>query len=229
MHLLIVEDETELRERIGEHLRKAGYAVDSAADGRTGEYYGFEHPIDIAIVDLGLPDTGPSGLELIQRWRNAGKTFRIIVLTARDSWQHVVEGLEAGADDYMTKPFAMEELLARLRVQERNISPNRWAQDILQNGPIALDMRSQRVTVGGEPVELTAMQFKLLKALMLHTDQVLSQQNLIEHLYEDDEQPFSNVVAVQMKKLRQKIDPNNTLSPIETVPGRGYRFRRLEP
>ena len=228
MHLLSVEDETELRDRICERLRKAGYAVDSAADGRVGEYYGNEHPIDIAIVDLGLPDAGPSGLELIRRWRGAGRTFRILVLTARDSWQSVVEGLEAGADDYMTKPFAMEELLARLRVQERNIGSQRWTDNVLRSGPIALDTRSQRVTLNGEPVPVTTMQYRLLKALLLRVGEVLSQLELIEQLYEDDGQPLSNVLAVQIRQLRKKIDPNGTLQPIETVSGRGYRFRDLD-
>lgn len=228
MHLLIVEDESELRERISDRLRKAGYAVDSAADGRIGEYYGKEHPIDIAVVDLGLPDTGPSGLELIQRWRAAGKTFRIIVLTARDSWQSVVEGLEAGADDYMTKPFAMQELLARVRVQERNIGSKRWADNILRSGPVKLDIRSQHVSVHDEPIELTTMQYRLLKTLLLRVGEVISQLELIERMYEDDEQPLSNVLAVQIRQLRLKLDPDSAIKPIETVSGRGYRFRDLD-
>lgn len=228
MRVLIVEDECELRERIAARLRAQGYTVDAAGDGRVGEHIGNDYPIDIAVVDLGLPDTGPSGLELIRRWRQAGRAFRIVVLTARDNWQDVVEGLEAGADDYMSKPFAMEELLARLRVQERNLSPARWVQNTLRNGPLELDMRTQRVALNAEPVQLTTMQYKLLKALMLRAEEVLSQRELIERLYEDDEQPFSNVVAVQIKKLRQKLDPDGTLKPIETVSGRGYRLRKLD-
>ena len=229
MRVLIVEDETELRTQLSRKLRAVGYTVDVAEDGRIGAHIGQDYPIDIAIVDLGLPDTGPSGLELIQRWRAAGKTFRILVLTARDSWQHVVEGLEAGADDYMTKPFAMEELLARVRVQERNIGAKRWTDNTLRSGPVMLDMRSQRVTVDGAPVELTTMQYRLLKALLLRLGEVLSQRELIEQLYEDDEQPLSNVVPVQVRQLRQKLDPEGVMNPIETVAGRGYRFRALDP
>lgn len=228
MRILIVEDEIELLQQLARQLRAQGYTIDSAADGRIGEYYGKEYPIDMAIVDLGLPESGPSGLELIQRWRSAEKNFRIIILTARDSWQSVVAGLEAGADDYLSKPFAMQELLARIRVQERNLGSRRWTANILRSGSISLDTRSQRVTVNDEPVSLTTMQYRLLKALLLRVGEVISQLELIEQLYEDDEQPLSNVVAVQIRQLRQKLDSNGTINPIETVSGRGYRFRDLD-
>lgn len=228
MRLLIVEDEIELRNRLADRLRAAGYTVDAAEDGRIGAHLGLDYPIDIAIVDLGLPDTGPSGLELIRRWREAARTLRILVLTARDGWQNVVDALEAGADDYMTKPFAMEELLARLRVQERNLGARRWTDNVLRSGPVALDMRSQRLTVDGAPVDLTTMQYRLLKTLLLRLGEVLSQRELIEQLYEDDDQPLSNVLSVQIRQLRRKLDPDGLLNPIETLSGRGYRFRELD-
>ena len=140
----------------------------------------------------------------------------------------MVEGLETGADDYMSKPFVMEELLARLRVQERNTGSKRWADNTLRNGPILLDMRSQRVALDDVPVALTTMQYRLLKALLLRVGDVLSQRELIEQLYDDDEQPLSNVVTVQIRQLRQKLDPEGVLKPIETVSGRGYRLKDLK-
>jgi two-component system response regulator PhoP len=152
MRILIIEDEAALLERVTAQLREQGYAVDSAADGRTGLYLGQEYPLDAAVVDLGLPDL--SGIEVIRRWRAAGRKFPVLILTARGRWQDKVEGLEAGADDYLVKPFYTEELLARLRALIRRTGG--WTQAVLRCGPIALDTGAQQVTLAGQAVELTA-------------------------------------------------------------------------
>lgn len=221
MRILIIEDETPLLERVTAQLREQGYAVDIAADGRTGLYLGQEYPLDAAIVDLGLPDL--PGIEVIRRWRAAGRTFPILILTARGRWQDKVEGLEAGADDYLVKPFYTEELLARLRALIRRTGG--WTQAILHCGSIALDTGAQQVTLDGQPVEVTAYEYKLLEYLMLHAGTVISKTELTEHLYQEDEDRDSNVLEVLVGRLRRKLDPNRTLTPIETLRGRGYRFR----
>ncbi|MDG4550407.1 MAG: response regulator transcription factor [Candidatus Contendobacter sp.] len=221
MRILIIEDEAALRERVTAQLREQGYAVDSAADGRTGLYLGQEYPLDAAVVDLGLPDL--SGIEVIRRWRAAGRKFPVLILTARGRWQDKVEGLEAGADDYLVKPFYTEELLARLRALIRRIGG--WTQAVLHCGPIALDTGAQQVTVTGLPVELTAYEYKLLEYLMLHAGAVISKTELTEHLYQEDEDRDSNVLEVLVGRLRRKLDPNRDLNPVETLRGRGYRFR----
>jgi two-component system response regulator PhoP len=221
MRILIIEDEAPLLERVAAQLREQGYAVDTAADGRTGLYLGQEYPLDAAVVDLGLPDL--SGIEVIRRWRAAGRRFPILILTARGRWQDKVEGLEAGADDYLVKPFYTEELLARLRALIRRTGG--WSQAVLQCGPIALDTGGQQVTLDGQPVELTAYEYKLLEYLMLHAGTVISKTELTEHLYQEDEDRDSNVLEVLLGRLRRKLDPNRDLNPIETLRGRGYRFR----
>ena len=221
MRILIIEDETALLERVTQQLREQGYAVDSAADGRTGLYLGQEYPLDAAVVDLGLPDL--SGIEVIRRWRAAGRKFPILILTARGRWQDKVEGLEAGADDYLVKPFYTEELLARLRALIRRTGG--WTQAVLQCGPIALDTGAQQVTLVGQRVELTAYEYKLLEYLILHAGTVISKTELTEHLYQEDEDRDSNVLEVLVGRLRRKLDPDRTLNPIETLRGRGYRFQ----
>ena len=221
MRILIIEDEAALLERVTAQLREQGYAVDSAADGRTGLYLGQEYPLDAAIVDLGLPDL--SGIEVIRRWRAAGRKFPVLILTARGRWQDKVEGLEAGADDYLVKPFYTEELLARLRALIRRTGG--WTQAVLQCGPIALDTGAQQVTHAGQSVELTAYEYKLLEYLMLHAGAVISKTELTEHLYQEDEDRDSNVLEVLVGRLRRKLDPDRALNPIETLRGRGYRFR----
>jgi two-component system response regulator PhoP len=221
MRILIIEDETALRERVIAQLREQGYAVDSAADGRTGLYLGQEYPLDAAIVDLGLPDL--SGIEVIRRWRAAGRRFPVLILTARGRWQDKVEGLEAGADDYLVKPFYTEELLARLRALIRRTGG--WSQAVLICGPIALDTGAQQVMLAGQAVELTAYEYKLLEYLILHAGTVISKTELTEHLYQEDEDRDSNVLEVLVGRLRRKLDPDRTLNPIETLRGRGYRFR----
>ena len=221
MRVLIIEDEAPLLERVATQLRDQGYAVDTAADGRNGLYLGQEYPLDAAVVDLGLPDL--SGIEVIRRWRAGGRPFPILILTARGRWQDKVEGLEAGADDYLVKPFYMEELLARLRALIRRTGG--WTQSVLGCGPIALNTGAQQVTLDGGPVELTAYEYKLLEYLMLHAGTVISKTELTEHLYQEDEDRDSNVLEVLVGRLRRKLDPDRTLNPIETLRGRGYRFR----
>ena len=221
MRILIIEDEAPLLERVTAQLREQGYAVDTAVDGRTGLYLGQEYPLDAAIVDLGLPDL--PGIEVIRRWRAAGRKFPILILTARGRWQDKVAGLEAGADDYLVKPFYTEELLARLRALIRRTGG--WTQAVLDCGPIALDTGAQQVTLDGQPVEVTAYEYKLLEYLMLHAGTVISKTELTEHLYQEDEDRDSNVLEVLVGRLRRKLDPDRTLNPIETLRGRGYRFR----
>jgi two-component system, OmpR family, response regulator PhoP len=220
MRVLIVEDEQTLRESLRESLAGAGFTVDVAADGEEGLFAALEYPLDLAIVDLGLPKL--PGLELIRRARTAKKTFPILVLTARDRWQDKVEGLQAGADDYVSKPFHTEELLARLQALLRRAGG--WASPQLTCGPITLDTRAQTVTVGAKPVDLTTFEYRILEHLMLRAGEVISKTELTERLYEQDFERDSNVIEVFIGRLRRKLDPEDALKPIETLRGRGYRF-----
>lgn len=220
MRALIVEDDSSLREQLAERLREAGYAVDAAADGEEGLYQASEYPVDIAVIDLGLPQL--SGIELIRKARAAGKQFPILILTARDGWKSKVEGLEAGADDYLVKPFQPEELLARVRALIRRSGG--WAQSQLQCGPIALDPSAQQVSLDGQPLTVTAYEYKILEFLMLHAGEVVSKTDLTEHIYEEESDRDSNVIEVFIRRLRKKLDPNESLQPIETLRGRGYRL-----
>jgi two-component system response regulator PhoP len=221
MHILIVEDEPRLREQLGERLRKRGYVVDLAADGEEGLYYGEEYPLDLAIIDLGLPKL--SGTELIRRLRSQNRHFPILILTARGNWRDKVDGLETGADDYLVKPFRYEELEARLNALLRRSSG--WSKPMLECGPILLDTGKQLITVSGKHVELTAFEYKLLEYLMLHTGEVISKAKLTDELYQQDYDRDSNVLEVFIGRLRRKLDPDNSINPIETLRGRGYRFR----
>ena len=173
------------------------------------------------MVDLGLPDL--SGIDVIRRWRSGGQRFPVLILTARGRWQDKVEGLEAGADDYLVKPFHMEELQARLRALIRRTGG--WTQAVLCCGPVALDTGAQQLTLEGQVVELTAYEYKLLEYLMLRAGTVVSKTELTEHLYEEDADRDSNVLEVLVGRLRRKLDPGRDLNPIETLRGRGYRFR----
>jgi two-component system response regulator PhoP len=195
--------------------------VDDAADGKAGLYFASEFAYDAAIIDLGLPLL--DGISLIRQIRAQGKTFPILILTARGDWQDKVEGLDAGADDYVVKPFQLEEILARLNALLRRAAG--FAKSLIEFGPIALDITSKRVTLGGLGVELTAYEYKLLEYLMLHPGQVVSKTELTEHLYAQDYDRDSNVLEVFVRRLRQKLDPQDTLHPIETIRGQGYRFR----
>ncbi|NLO79407.1 MAG: response regulator transcription factor [Xanthomonadaceae bacterium] len=220
MRILIVEDEPTLRRQLQDRLQTAGHVVDVAADGTEGLYMGQEYPVDLAIVDLGLPKL--AGLDLIRRLRAGGRAFPILILTARDRWQDKVEGLEAGADDYLVKPFQMEELLARVNALLRRAGG--WTRPVLEAGPVRLDTRSQEVSVAGRPVELTAFEYRLLEYLMFEAGKVVSKSDIAERLYHDDEERDSNTVEVFIGRLRRKLDPDNSLQPIETLRGRGYRF-----
>lgn len=222
MRLLVLEDEPALRDTLVHRFRDAGFAVDQAADGVEGEFAGLEYPIDVAVVDLGLP--GRSGLEAIRAWRKSGRSFPVLILTARDSWQEKVAGLDAGADDYVTKPFRFEEVLARVQALLRRSGG--WSQPIITCGAVALDTRAQEVRVAGMPVELTAFEYRLLEYLMLRAGQVVSKSELTEKLYEQDFERDSNTIEVFIGRLRRKLDPDNRHHPIETLRGRGYRVAR---
>jgi two-component system response regulator PhoP len=220
MRVLVVEDEAVLRESLKAELTAAGHTVDTAADGEEGLYAAVEFPIDVAIVDIGLPKL--SGIELIKRLRARGRTVGVLVLTARDRWQDKVEGLGAGADDYLAKPFHLGELQARLAALVRRTSG--WASATLECGAIVLDTRTQQLRVNGETVELTSFEYRLLELLMLHAGEVLSKTELTEKLYEQDFERDSNVIEVLIARIRRKLDPQEVLNPIETLRGRGYRF-----
>ncbi len=224
MRVLVIEDEAALREQLTVRLRAEGYAVDATGDGTEGLYLGKEYPIDVAVVDLGLPGA-LSGMDVIQKWREMGRTFPVLILTARGRWQDKVEGLESGADDYLVKPFVMEELLARLRVQVRRSQAARWPHGLLRCGPLALDMRARTVTANECSIELTNYEYRCLEHLMLNAGKVVSKSELTEHLYEDDMSRDSNVLEVLVARLRRKLDPNGDLNVIETRRGQGYRLR----
>ena len=220
MRILVVEDDTTLLSQISDRFRQEGFAVDTAENGEEGLYQIQEFPIDLAIIDLGLPDF--SGSELITKARQAGVKTPIIILTARDRWQEKVAGLESGADDYMTKPFEIEELLARIRALVRRTGG--WAQSILKCGPIELDPSSKTVTKKEKKIELTSFEFKVLEYLMTHAGEVISKTKLQDHIYEEDMERDSNVMEVFIRRLRKKLDPDGKLKPIETVRGEGYKL-----
>ncbi|MDJ0929021.1 MAG: response regulator transcription factor [Gammaproteobacteria bacterium] len=221
MRVLVVEDERALREQLVKTLQRAGYAVDATDSGEEGVFMGSEYPVDVAVLDLGLPDL--DGLEVLSRWRSNGHSFPVLVLTARGRWTEKVEGLETGADDYLTKPFHIEEVLARLRALVRRASG--FASTTLSNGPIELDISSQEVRVGERDVDLTAYEYRLLEYLMMHPGEVISKTTLSEHLYDEETDRDSNVVEVLVGRLRRKLDPDRSIAPIETLRGRGYRMR----
>jgi two-component system response regulator PhoP len=217
---LVVEDEASLREGLRDQLVKQGFTVDVAADGEEGLFAASEYPLDIAVIDLGLPKI--PGLELIRKLRAAGKKYPILILTARDRWQDKVEGLQAGADDYVAKPYHFEEVLARMQALLRRAGG--WATPVLECGPIKLDTRAQTVTLQGAPIELTTFEYRILEHMMLRAGDVISKTELTERLYDQDYERDSNVIEVFIGRLRRKLDPDETLHPIETLRGRGYRF-----
>lgn len=224
MRLLVVEDESLLRQQLKMGLERAGYVVDDAADGVTGLYHALEYDYDAVIIDLGLPQL--DGISVITRLREAGKKYPVLILTARGDWQDKVAGLDAGADDYVVKPFRLEEIQARLNALLRRAAG--FASPAIVSGPVQLDTSAKRVTVNGVGVELTAYEYKTLEYLMLHPDQVISKAELTEHLYAQDYDRDSNVLEVFVRRLRQKLDPEQTLRPIETVRGQGYRMRAMD-
>jgi two-component system, OmpR family, response regulator len=214
MRVLIVEDEPHLGQQLKNTLEGGGYAVDLATDGEEGLYLGETESYDAIVLDLGLPEI--DGLTVLDRWRKGGKTTPVLVLTARDSWSDKVAGLDAGADDYVAKPFQTEELIARLRALIRRASGN--ASSELIAGDIRLDTRSGKVTRAGEPVKLTAQEYKLLSYLLHHKGKVVSRTELIEHIYDQDFDRDSNTIEVFVTRIRKKLGQD----VITTIRGLGY-------
>lgn len=216
MRLLLVEDEPTLRLQLATALRQAGYVVDEADNGRDAHFLGDTEAFDAVVLDLGLPVL--DGLSVLKRWREAGRTMPVLILTARDGWHEKVSGIDAGADDYLTKPFHMEELLARVRALIRRAQG--LASPLLQCGDITLDTRSSRVSVDGQPVTLTQHEYKLLAYLMHRPGSVVSRTELTEHIYAQDFDRDSNTIEVFVGRLRKKLPAE----AIETVRGMGYRL-----
>ena len=217
MRILVIEDETDLNRQLASALGDAGYAVDCAFDGEEGHFLGDTEPYDAVVLDLGLPKL--DGLSVLETWRRDGRLMPVLILTARDRWSDKVAGIDAGADDYVAKPFHMEEVLARLRALLRRATGH--ASNEIECGPIRLDTRSARVTVKGTQVRLTSLEFRLLAYLMHHQGQVVSRTELIEHLYDQDFDRDSNTVEVFVGRLRKKLGAD----AIETVRGLGYRVQ----
>ncbi len=216
----MVEDDAGLQASLAEILREAGYAVDVSGNGSEGLFFGEEYALDLAIIDLGLP--GMSGLELIRKLRAGDHQFPILILTARSEWQDKVEGLESGADDYLTKPFHPEELKARVSALLRRAAGH--AQPAIEFGPLKIDLLSQRVSRANQEIDLTTYEYKVFEYLLMHPDEVVTKTVLSEHIYEEDADRDSNVIEVFVGRLRRKIDPEGSLNPIETLRGRGYRL-----
>lgn len=220
MRALVIEDENELRSQIVKRLREEGFAIDEAADGTEGLYLATEMPLDIAVVDLGLPEM--DGAEIIKNVRKRDKNYPILILTARDTWQDKVEGLESGADDYLAKPFHMEELMARIRALLRRSGG--WSDSVLRFSGLEIDTRSQQVTMIENTIELTAYEYRVLEYLAINAGEVISKNVLLDHLYDEDTDRDPNILEVFIKRLRNKLDPEKTINPIETLRGRGYRL-----
>lgn len=220
MRLLVVEDDRQLRDQLAQGLIDSGFVVDVAGDGREGLYYATEYDYDLAIIDLGLPEI--AGIDLVIALREAQRKFPVLVLTARGDWQEKVKALDSGADDYVVKPYQLEEIVARVNALVRRAAGH--TNSTLQFGPLQLDLSAKRVMLNGEAVELTAYEYKLLEYLVLHAGKILSKTELTEHLYAQDHDRDSNVLEVFVRRLRQKLDPETSLKPIETVRGQGYRF-----
>ena len=216
MRILVVEDEPTLAQQLRHALADAGYAVDVADNGRDAHFLGEAEPFDAVLLDLGLPQM--DGLTVLGKWRAAGRTTPVLILTARDDWHQKVAGIDAGADDYLTKPFHMEELLARLRALIRRAGGH--ANALLVCGPLALDTRSGRLAVEGHAVALTSHEFRVLAYLMHHQGEVVSRTVLTEHIYAQDFDRDSNTIEVFIARLRKKLPPGM----IETVRGLGYRL-----
>ena len=220
MRLLLIEDDAALRLGLARQLEADGYRVDQAADGADGLFQAREYPVDLAIVDLGLPKL--SGLAVVQRLRADGKALPILILTARGSWQDKVVGLEAGADDYLVKPFEYPELAARVKALLRRSL--KATSDILTLGPVSVDFSAQSARLNGVDLELTSFEYRVLEFLVRERARVVSKQELSDYLYPHDEDRDSNVLEVLIGRLRRKLDPQGMLAPIETLRGRGYRF-----
>jgi len=220
MRILIIEDELDLLNDIKSQLELDGYIVDTSSDGNEGYYFATEYPLDAAIIDIGLP--GMSGIDIIKKLREQGHVLPVLILTARSRWQEKVEGLEAGADDYLVKPFQMEELQARLKALLRRASGSPSTE--LSCGNITLKPETQQVLLNNAVLEVTAFEYRLLEYLMRHSNEAVSKSRLADYLYPHDDDRDSNVIEVLIGRLRKKLDPASQLSPIETLRNRGYRF-----
>ncbi len=219
MRVLLVEDDPDLSRQLKQALADAGYAVDYAPDGEEAQFLGETEPYDAVVLDLGLPKT--DGVTVLERWRKGGMAAPVLILTARGAWSEKVAGFDAGADDYLTKPFHTEELLARLRALMRRAAGH--AQAALECGALRLDPRAARASINGEPLRLTSLEYRLLHYLMMHQGRVISRTELVEHLYDQDFDRDSNTIEVFVGRLRKKIGPDR----IETVRGLGYRLLPL--
>ena len=220
MRVLVIEDEVGLQADIRQRLETEGYIVDTSGEGNEGLFFATEYPLDAAIIDIGLP--GISGIEIIQRLREQGSTLPVLILTARSRWQEKVEGLEAGADDYLVKPFQMEELLARLKALLRRATGTPTTE--LRCGAVALNLGTQQVLLNEEVLDVTAFEYRMLEYLMRHSSEAVSKAKLADYLYPHDDDRDSNVIEVIIGRLRKKLDPDGSLQPIETLRNRGYRF-----
>jgi len=220
MRILVIEDEQDILNDIKVRLESENYIVDTSSEGNEGYFFATEYPLDAAIIDIGLP--GMSGIEIIQKLRQQGHTLPVLILTARSRWQEKVEGLEAGADDYLVKPFQMEELLARLKALLRRASGTPSSE--LSCGGITLKPDTQQVERHDTPIEVTAFEYRLLEYLMRHSNEAVSKTVLADYLYPHDDDRDSNVIEVLIGRLRKKLDPDGQLKPIETLRNRGYRF-----
>ena len=220
MRLLVVEDEPQLNDNLCSYLSKLGYVIDSALDGREGLYLAEENPYDLAIIDLGLPLL--DGVELIKKIRGKSVRYPVLILTARDNWQDKVEGLEAGADDYLVKPFHNEELRARINALIRRSTGH--ATPVMSFGPYTIDTAAKSVARTGELLDLTSFEYNTLEYLAHHSGKVVSKIELTEHLYDQDFDRDSNTIEVFVGRLRKKLDPDGSLKPIATIRGQGYRL-----
>ena len=221
MRILLVEDDKDLQRLLKKGLADAGYVVDTASDGEEGHFLGDTEPYDAVILDLGLPKL--DGVQVLEKWRKAGKTMPVLILTARDRWSDKVTGFDAGADDYLAKPFYTEELLARLRALLRRAAGIASAD--IEIGPLKIDTRGSRVTLDGNPVKLTSLEYRLLSYLAHHRGKVVSRTELVEHLYDQDFDRDSNTIEVFIGRLRKKLG----VDVIHTVRGLGYRLDETSP
>ena len=219
MRILLVEDDPDIARQLKGALADAGYAVDHAPDGEEAQFLGETEPYDAVVLDLGLPKV--DGVSVLERWRREGMASPVLILTARGAWSEKVAGFDAGADDYLTKPFHTEELLARLRALVRRATGH--SQPTLSCGGLRLDPRAARASVNGEPVRLTSLEYRLLHYVMMHQGRVIGRTELVEHLYDQDFDRDSNTIEVFVGRLRKKIGPDR----IETVRGLGYRLTPL--
>jgi two-component system OmpR family response regulator len=216
VRVLVVEDDPDLNRQLVAALGQAGYAVDKAFDGEEGYFLGETEPYDVVILDLGLPKI--DGIRILEQWRRIGRNMPVIILTARDRWSDKVAGMDAGADDYVAKPFHMEELLARVRAQVRRSAGH--AKSEIECGPLRLDTKTARITCEGQPIKLTSHEYRLLAYLMHHKERVVSRTELVEHLYDQDFDRDSNTIEVFIGRLRKKM-PGDL---IKTVRSLGYRL-----